>query len=242
VTLDSRVPRRRTWTALGVVLATAVVTAAVAVSLAGGAQASPATVANTVSLRQSDVEALPKLSVKLANRSTSHTNLLLSGCSGEDSGGISASLVVAQTYDVQSAPVQQESVTSVVIVKSSPAAAARDLAVYRTPAYEHCEAQAFAKRNSQGGTVTRAQATPLPVTVPGSDGGFGLREALTIRTKAFAGGKGSLVADLRGFVLGRYEVVLLVFGSGSGQAIPFPANIEQPLLSSLLARARAQPH
>ena len=190
----------------------------------------------------SDLAALHPKVVTLQHRQTEHSNALLTSCSAGDTTGANASLVLVQSYDVQTAPVQQEVVGSEVIVKSSAASAARDLAVYRTSAYMRCEAQAFAAQSGGGGTTPRVQATPLPFAAPGSGGGFGWRQSLTVRSAAYSSGTGTTVEDVRGFIIGHYEVVLVVFGSGNAGALPFPATLEQPLLTSLLARARSQAH
>jgi hypothetical protein len=128
------------------------------------------------------------------------------------------------------------SVSSGVSVQSSAAGARKGLQAIRSAHVRKCFSHylqlLFAGQHVQG-------ATPGPVSIqtgippaPGTSGGFGWRitASFTIR-----GIKVPLYLDFLGFVDGPAEVTLL----SSGLIRPFPAEVQQHLFATLLARAKA---
>jgi hypothetical protein len=128
------------------------------------------------------------------------------------------------------------SVSSGVSVRSSAAGARKGLQAIRSAHVRKCFSHylqlLFAGQHVQG-------ATPGPVSIqsgtppaPGTSGGFGWRitASFTIR-----GIKVPIYLDFLGFVDGPAEVTLL----SSGLLRPFPAEIQQHLFATLLARANA---
>jgi hypothetical protein len=128
------------------------------------------------------------------------------------------------------------SVSSGVSVQSSAAGARKGLQAIRSAHVRKCFSHylqlLFAGQHVQG-------ATPGPVSIqsgtppaPGTSGGFGWRitASFTIR-----GIKVPIYLDFLGFVDGPAEVTLL----SSGLLRPFPAEVQQHLFATLLARAKA---
>jgi hypothetical protein len=128
------------------------------------------------------------------------------------------------------------SVSSGVSVQSSAAAARKGLQAIRSAQVRKCFSHylqlLFAGQHVQG-------ATPGPVSIqsgtppaPGTSGGFGWRitASFTIR-----GIKVPIFLDFLGFVDGPAEVTLL----SSGLLRPFPAEVQQHLFATLLARDKA---
>jgi hypothetical protein len=128
------------------------------------------------------------------------------------------------------------SVSSGVSVQSSAVAARKGLQAIRSAHVRKCFSHylqlLFAGQHVQG-------ATPGPVSIqsgtppaPGTSGGFGWRitASFTIR-----GIKVPIYLDFLGFVDGPAEVTLL----SSGLLRPFPAEVQQHLFATLLARAKA---
>jgi hypothetical protein len=128
------------------------------------------------------------------------------------------------------------SVSSGVSVQSSAADARKGLQAIRSAhvrkCFSHYLQRLFAGQHVQG-------ATPGPVSIqagippaPGTSGGFGWRitASFTIR-----GIKVPIYLDFLGFVDGPAEVTLL----SSGLLRPFPAEVQQHLFATLLARAKA---
>jgi hypothetical protein len=212
----------------------AVIAAGSVAGIARGA-ASPITVAYAMSLRPSDIDRIPGLAIKGATHSTQRQNALLNQCSGGDVAGHDANFVEVQTYVVAGKPLQVETITSVVVVKASASAAARDVAQYRTPSFVACAGRSIAAGIRPAGSVARVQTAMLPF--PGrapQGGGFGWRATVGLRGK----GAPTFVEDMRGFALGPYEVVIVVQPAVvSGPNVAFPANVEQTLLSTVLVRA-----
>lgn len=128
------------------------------------------------------------------------------------------------------------SVSSGVSVQPSAAGARKGLQAFRSAHVRKCFSHylqlLFAGQHVQG-------ATPGPVSIqtgtppaPGTSGGFGWRitASFTIR-----GIRVPLYLDFLGFVDGPAEVTLL----SSGLLRPFPAEVQQHLFATLLARAKA---
>jgi hypothetical protein len=128
------------------------------------------------------------------------------------------------------------SVSSGVSVQSSAAGARKGLQAIRSAHVRNCFSHylqlLFAGQHVKG-------ATPGPVSIqagippaPGTSGGFGWRitASFTIR-----GIKVPIYLDFLGFVNGPAEVTLL----SSGLLRPFPAEVQQHLFATLLARAKA---
>jgi hypothetical protein len=128
------------------------------------------------------------------------------------------------------------SVSSGVSVQASAAGARKGLQAIRSAhvrkCFSHYMQLLFAGQHVQG-------ATPGPVSIqagippaPGTSGGFGWRitASFTIR-----GIKVPIYLDFLGFVDGPAEVTLL----SSGLLRPFPAEVQQHLFATLLARAKA---
>jgi hypothetical protein len=128
------------------------------------------------------------------------------------------------------------SVSSGVSVRSSAAGARKGLQAIRSTRVRKCFSHylqlLFAGQHVQG-------ATPGPVSIqsgtppaPGTSGGFGWRitASFTIR-----GIKVPIYLDFLGFVDGPAEVTLL----SSGLLRPFPAEVQQHLFATLLARVKA---
>lgn len=128
------------------------------------------------------------------------------------------------------------SVSSGVSVRSSAADARKGLQAIRSTRVRKCFSHylqlLFAGQHVQS-------ATPGPVSIqtgvppaPGTSGGFGWRitASFTIR-----GIKVPIYLDFLGFVDGPAEVTLL----SSGLLRPFPAEVQQHLFATLLARAKA---
>lgn len=127
------------------------------------------------------------------------------------------------------------SVSSGVSVRSSAAEARKGLQAIRNPKVRKCFSHylqlLFAGQHVQGaipGPVSIQTGTP---PAPGTSGGFGWRitASFTIR-----GIKVPIYLDFLGFVDGPAEVTLL----SSGLLRPFPAEVQQHLFATLLARAK----
>ena len=126
-------------------------------------------------------------------------------------------------------------VSSEVLVSASPSLANGELAALHTARVRHCFSRYLVVllRTQQLG---KASVGPVSIQsgnppAPGASGSFGWRVTASFRLLSV---RVPFYLDLLGFVLGPARVTLI----SSGALRPFPAQIQQRLYTSLLARAR----
>jgi len=225
-------------------LAVAAVAAVLAVVLgsSGGAPLSPVAVGEAIVLRSADLPGFrfsPTIHVRAPAGGLS--NYPGAQCLGSDANGAKNSVLVMSVAVAHSGDTQVEDVISIVTVKPSVAAVARDFTVFESRGLPGCvsrveQAEFQAEFATSGGNVNvgAVHATFLPFRAPGSDASFGWRVSAVVRD---AGRLINVYVDLRGFAIGRDEVMLETVSLPN----PFPPDTARRLSSLLLARALAQP-
>jgi hypothetical protein len=210
--------------------------AAVALQSGVAGASTSAGIADAISLRASDVQDLPGWRVLHAFReSESQDNTGLARCLGSTKAAGSASEALVQSDTVADGS-EVAGLESIVIAKPSSAAAASDFTAYRERAYGSCQTALWVALERAGGEVLGVQTAALASAATGGDASFGWRASMKVRSAAFADGLGSAYRDLRGVAVGRYEVFLVVAGTGPP---PMAGSAEQRILSLMVGRGVA---
>ena len=181
------------------VLAGLVVAMALALQFGvAGASPSAVGVADTISLRASDVQAVPGWRVLQADGNIERqSNTGLYECVRTDKEPGEDSVAVVQNDTVTDGD-HVAYLGSIVVVKPSSIDAARDFAVYRGQTYGRCQTSRWVSMERAGAKVLAADTAALPVTAAGSDGSVGWRASMTVRSPAFP----TWITRLRPSILG----------------------------------------
>jgi len=168
--------------------------------------------------------------------------LEMAQCAGSTPPSAASADVYSEDFS-QGSGVQITAVFSHVTALPSVSMAEADLVAMRSARTLDCIKQSVARqapgqvRESGGanGQLTDFKIRSLPVSVSGTDGGFGYRFTFGASTQA---APYTVNEDALGFVDRNVEVALAAVAIGKS----FPSAIEQHLLSILVARARAAIH